>query len=188
MNDKKRLVVGISGASGAILGIEVLKALRSNPEWETHVVITSMAKKTIAIETEYAPDEAAALADYAYDADDLSAPIASGTFVTHGMAIAPCSMKTAAGIACGYSENLLLRAADVTLKEGRKLVIAARECPLSVVHLKNLLALAEMGAVIMPPMLGFYNKPESINDVINHIVGKILGSFDIAHGFKRWGG
>jgi 4-hydroxy-3-polyprenylbenzoate decarboxylase len=188
MNDKKRLVVGISGASGVILGIEVLKALKSNPEWETHVVISGMAEKTICIETDYTPGEAAALADYAYGFDDLSASIASGTFRTEGMAIVPCSMKTLAGIASGYSENLLLRAADVTLKEGRKLVIAARECPLSVIHLNNMLMLAKMGAEIMPPMLSFYNRPESIDDLKHHIVGKILNSFGIDFGLKRWGG
>jgi 4-hydroxy-3-polyprenylbenzoate decarboxylase len=187
MNDKKRLVVGISGASGVIIGIEMLKALKNNPEWETHAVISRMAEKTIAVETDYTPDEAAALADYVNNIDDLSASIASGTFQTEGMAIVPCSMKTLAGIACGYSENLLLRAADVTLKEGRKLVIAARECPVSAIHLDNMLKLAGMGAIIMPPMLSFYNRPETIGDMINHIVGKILGCFGIEHEFRRWG-
>jgi 4-hydroxy-3-polyprenylbenzoate decarboxylase len=125
MNDKKKLIVGISGASGAILGIEVLKALKGNGDWETHVVITSMAEKTISLETDYSLGEVLSLADRAYNAGDLSARIASGTFSAQGMAIVPCSMKTVAGLACGYSENLLLRAADVTLKEGRRLVIAA---------------------------------------------------------------
>lgn len=187
MNDKKRLVVGISGASGVILGIELLKILKGIPGWETHAVITRMAEKTIAFETDYSVSGVLSLADYAYDAGDLSAAIASGTFTTQGMAIVPCSMKTVAGVACGYSENLLLRAADVTLKEKRRLVIAARECPLSALHLKNMLTLAEMGAVIMPPMLGFYNRPQSIEDITNHIAGKILACFGIDHVFKRWG-
>lgn len=188
MDEKKRLIVGISGASGVILGIELLKALNNNPEWETHAVISAMAEKTISLETRYTAGEVAALADCAYDIGDLTASIASGTFGAHGMAVVPCSMKTLAGIACGYSENLLLRAADVALKEDRRLVIAARECPLSALHLKNMLSLAEMGAVIMPPMLSFYNNPENIEDMTNHIVGKILGCFGIEHTFRRWGG
>jgi 4-hydroxy-3-polyprenylbenzoate decarboxylase len=188
MADKKRLVVGISGASGVILGIEVLKALKYHPEWESHLVVSKMAEQTISLETGYGVEQVRNLADKAYGIDDLSASISSGTFKTEGMAIDPCSRKTAPAIACGYSDNLLLRAADVTIKEGRKLAIAARECPLSAIHLKNLLALAKMGAIIMPPMLGFYYNPESIEDMTNHIVGKILGSFGIEHGFRRWGG
>lgn len=188
MEDKKKLIVGISGASGVILGIEVLKALKGSSDWETHAVVSRMAEKAISLETDYSVGDVLSLAGRAYDADDLSACIASGTFIAHGMAIVPCSMKTVAGIACGYSENLLLRAADVTLKEGRKLVIAARECPLSSLHLSNMLKLAKMGAVIMPPMLSFYNKPESIDDLKRHIAGKILGCFGIEYDFKRWGG
>jgi flavin prenyltransferase len=186
MADKKRLVVGISGASGVTLGIELLKALRTHPEWESHLVVSKMAERTILLETRYGIEEVRSLADKLYDICDLSANISSGTFKTEGMAIIPCSMKTAAGIACGYSDNLLLRAADVTIKEGRKLVIAARECPLSAVHLGNLLTLSKLGAVIMPPMLTFYNDPQSINDMINHIVGKILGCFGIEHDYKKW--
>lgn len=188
MADRKRLVVGISGASGVILGIEVLKALKSNPEWESHLVVSRMAEETILLETGYGMEEVASLADKAYDVCDLSASISSGTFKTEGMAIVPCSMKTVAGIACGYSGNLLLRAADVTIKEGRKLVIAARECPLSAVHLKNLLILSQLGAVIMPPMLTFYNRPQSLSDMTNHITGKILGRFGIEHDYNRWNG
>jgi 4-hydroxy-3-polyprenylbenzoate decarboxylase len=186
MTNKKKLVVGISGASGVILGIEVLKALKDKPEWEAHLVVSKMAEETILLETGYGIGEVVGLADKAYDVNDLCAGISSGTFKTEGMAIVPCSMKTAAGIACGYSDNLLLRAADVTIKEGRKLVIAARECPLSAIHLRNLLALSELGAVIMPPMLTFYNKPQSISDMTNHVVGKVLNSFGIEHDYNRW--
>jgi 4-hydroxy-3-polyprenylbenzoate decarboxylase len=188
MADRKRLIVGISGASGVILGIEVLKALKSHPDWEAHLVVSRMAEKTIGLETEYGIEEVKGLADKVYDVCDLSASISSGTFKTEGMAIVPCSMKTAAGLACGYSDNLLLRAADVTIKEGRQLVVAARECPLSPIHLKNLLILSKLGAVIMPPMLTFYNNPQSISDMTNHIVGKILGCFGIEHDYGRWGG
>lgn len=188
MADKKRLVVGISGASGVIIGIEVLRALKRNPEWESHLVVSRMAEETILTETGIGMDEVRSLADKAYDIGDLSASISSGTFKTEGMAIVPCSMKTVAGIACGYSDNLLLRAADVTIKEGRKLVIAARECPLSAIHLKNLLALSKLGAIIMPPVLTFYNNPQSISDMTNHIVGKILGGFGIEHDYGRWNG
>lgn len=188
MADKKRFVVGISGASGVILGIEVLKALKGCPEWESHLVVSKMAEETIAIETRYGIDEVKGLADKVYDVGDLSAAISSGTFKTEGMAIVPCSMKTAAGIACGYSDNLLLRAADVTIKESRKLVIAARECPLSSIHLNNLLTLSKLGVIIMPPMLTFYNSSQSISDMTNHIAGKILGCFGIEYSFGRWAG
>jgi len=187
-SSKKRLVVGMSGASGAILGIELLKALKGCPEWETHLVVSRGAEETILLETDYKPAEVADLAHKVYQIGDIGGNIASGTFKTEGMVIVPCSMKTVAGIASGYSDNLLLRAADVTIKENRKLVLVARECPLNTIHLRNMLLLSELGAIIMPPMLTFYNKPHSIEDFNRHIIGKILDRFGIElNGFKRWG-
>jgi polyprenyl P-hydroxybenzoate and phenylacrylic acid decarboxylases len=186
--NRKRLVIGMSGASGAILGVELLKALRGHLEWETHLVISKGAMETIKQETQFTPVDVANLADNFYPVDDIGASIASGTFRTEGMVVVPCSMKTVAGIACGYSDNLLLRAADVTMKEGRKLVLVARECSLSVIHLRNMLSLAQDGVVIMPPMITFYNHPQSMEDLTRHIVGKILDRFGVElNGFKRWG-
>lgn len=187
-NNKKRLVVGMSGASGIVLGIEMLKVLSKNSEYETHLVISRGAEETILQETNYKIEEVMELAHKVYDIKNIGASIASGSFRTEGMIIVPCSMKTVAGIACGYSDNLLLRAADVTIKERRKLVVIARESPLSTIHLRNMLTLAEAGAVIMPPMLTYYNKPLSIDDMNRHIVGKILDKFGIeVSGFNRWG-
>lgn len=185
---KKRLVVGISGASGVILGIELLKMLQVCPDYETHLVVSRGAELTIAAETEYSVEGVLKLADYTYDIKNIGASIASGTFKTAGMIIVPCSMKTAAGVACGYSDNLLLRAADVTIKEKRNLVIVPRESPLSTIHLKNMLVLAEAGAIIIPPMVTYYNKPLVLEDMNRHIIGKILDKFGIeAQGFTRWG-
>ena len=187
-SNKKRLVIGMSGASGAILGIEILKILREHSEWETHLVISKGSEETIAEETNYKLEDVMELADKAYSIKDIGASIASGTFKTEGMIIVPCSMKTVAGIACGYSDNLLLRAADVIIKEKRKLVLVARECPLSTIHLRNMLSLSELGVIIMPPMVSYYNKPVDINDLNNHIIGKILDRFGIeVSGFNRWG-
>ncbi len=185
---KKRLVVGISGASGGILGIELLKMLQGLPDYETHLIVSRGAELTIAAETEYSVEEVLSLADYTYDIKNIGASIASGTFKTAGMIIVPCSMKTAAGVACGYSDNLLLRAADVTIKEKRNLVVVPRESPLSTIHLKNMLVLAEAGAIIIPPMITYYNKPLGLEDMNRHIIGKILDKFGIeGSGFTRWG-
>ncbi len=187
-NNKKRLVIGMSGASGAILGIDILKTLKDNPEWETNLVISRGAELTIAEETEYTLDAVIQLADKVYDIKNIGASIASGTFKTEGMIIVPCSMKTVAGVACGYSDNLLLRAADVTIKERRNLVVVPRESPLSTIHLRNLLALAKAGAMIIPPMVTYYNQPLSLADMNRHIIGKILDKFGIeVVGFTRWG-
>ena len=186
--NKKRLVVGISGASGAILGIEVLKLLKDNPEWESHLVISKGGEMTINDETGYTLEEVIALADKAYDIKNIGESIASGTFKAEGMVIVPCSMKTIAGIACGYSDNLLLRAADVTIKEGRKLVLAAREAPLSTIHLRNMLTLAEAGVIIIPPMVTYYSKPLTLEEMNRQIAGRLLDKFGIEiSGFKRWG-
>lgn len=186
--NKKRLVIGMSGASGASLAIQMLEILKQNPEWETHLVISKGAEETIIQETEYKISEVMELADEVYSIKDIGASIASGTFKTEGMVIVPCSMKTVAGVACGYSDNLLLRAADVTIKERRNLVIVARESPLSTIHLRNMLSLSELGAIIMPPMITYYNKPHNIADLNTHIIGKILDRFGIEiKGFNRWG-
>jgi polyprenyl P-hydroxybenzoate/phenylacrylic acid decarboxylase-like protein len=186
---KKRLVVGISGASGAVIGVEVLRALRLHPEWESHLVISEGGARTIACETPYSIDEVKALASETHQIKDIGASIASGSFKVQGMVVAPCSMKTLAAVANGLSQNLLLRAADVTLKERRKLVLVVRESPLSRIHLHNMHVAASCGAIILPPMLTFYNHPRNIGDMVRHVVGKILDVFDIEMaGFKRWDG
>lgn len=175
----KRIIIGISGASGAILGTRILEELKNFDDIETHLVITKGGEITIKEETSYSLDDVKNLADVVYSVDDLSAPIASGSFDTLGMIVSPCSMKTLSAIASGYSENLLLRAADVTLKENRPLILLPRETPLSKIHIKNMLAAKDAGATILPPMLTFYNKPQTIDDMVNHIVGKTLLKFDI---------
>ena len=187
-NDRKRLVVGMSGASGSVLTITLLQLMKALPDWETHLVISKGAKITLAHETEYTLSQVEALADYTYDINDYGGKIASGTYRTEGMVIIPCSMKTVAGIASGYSDNLLLRAADVTLKERRKLVLVPRESPLSTIHLRNMLTLAEAGAYIMPPVLPYYSNVSSLEDMNLQILCKVLDKFDISiSGFHRWG-
>lgn len=186
-NMKKRLVVGMSGASGAILGITLLEIMQQITDWETHLIISKGAQLTIKDETEYTLDQVKELADYVYDNNNVGDALASGTFRTEGMVIIPCSMKSLAGVANGFSDNLLLRAGDVTLKEGRRLVVVPRESPLSTIHLRNMLALAQTGAMIIPPMVTYYNGPMNIEDMNRHIVGKILDKFNIeVLGFKRW--
>ena len=188
MNDNiKRIIIGISGASGAPLAVEVLRALQKLPDWETHLTITLGAEKTIAQETSLSIEYVRSLADVYHDIHNIGACIASGTFQTEGMIVVPCSMKTVSGIATGYSENLLLRAADVVLKERRKLVLVARETPLNSIHLRNLLSLSDMGVTIIPPMLTYYNSPTSVEDITRHIAGKILDQFNISYdGMCRW--
>jgi len=188
LNDNiKRIIIGISGASGAPLAVEVLRALQKLPDWETHLTITLGAEKTIAQETSLSIEYVRSLADVYHDIHNIGACIASGTFQTEGMIVVPCSMKTVSGIATGYSENLLLRAADVVLKERRKLVLVARETPLNSIHLRNLLSLSDMGVTIIPPMLTYYNSPTSVEDITRHIAGKILDQFNISYdGMCRW--
>lgn len=182
-----RIVVGMTGAACSIVGLRLLEVLRERGV-ETHVVVTKAAERILEIEQGLTKDDVAKLAHRLYDVDDFSAPIASGSFRTGGMVVAPCSMKTLAGIAHGYSDNLLLRAADVTLKEGRPLVLVVRETPLSVLHLRNMLAAAEAGAVILPPVLTFYHKPRSIGDLVDYVVGKVLDVLGLEHGlYRRWG-
>lgn len=182
-----RIVVGMTGAACSIVGLRLLEVLREKGA-ETHVVMTRAAERILEIEQGLSRDSVAKLAHRLYDVDDLSAPIASGSFRTDGMAVAPCSMKTLAGIAHGYSSNLLLRAADVTIKEGRPLVLVVRETPLSVIHLKNMLAAAEAGAIILPPVLTFYHRPRDVRDLVDYVVGKVLDVLGLGHElYKRWG-
>ncbi|MFO0389525.1 MAG: UbiX family flavin prenyltransferase [Alphaproteobacteria bacterium] len=185
---KKRLIVGISGASGAIYGIEMLKALREAGV-ESHLVVSKTAQITIAHETEYTLPQVHAMADYFYSPQDLAAAISSGSFKTEGMVVAPCSMRSLAEIATANTSSLLSRAADVVLKERRKLVLMVRETPLTNAHLKNMLSVSEMGGIIAPPVPAYYNKPQSIQDIVGHTVGRILDIFDISHTLvKRWEG
>ena len=184
---KMKLTIGISGASGAIYGIRLLKVLSEIPEVETHLIISEPAKITILEETEWRVSQVEALASYVYDNNNIAAPISSGSLKTGGMVIVPCSIKTASSVSMSYNTNLMVRAADVTLKEGRKLVVVVRETPLHLGHLKRMMELAQVGAVILPPMPAFYNRPKTIDDIINQTVGKILDQFDINHNlFRRW--
>jgi flavin prenyltransferase len=186
---KDRIIVGISGASGAAMAVELLLQLRKQESVETHFIYTKAAELTLKQETKFTLEEMCAMADVVYDNENIGAALASGSFKTKGMIILPCSMKTVAGIACGYSDNLLLRAADVILKERRKLVMGVRECPFSTLHLENMQKLSSMGAVIMPLVLSFYNHPDSLEACIKHIIGKILDQFDMeGEAFSRWEG
>lgn len=186
--ERRRLLVGLSGASGAPVAVELLKALRAL-EVESHLIITRGGSLTVEQETGLTTAQVEALADVVYDAADVGAAPASGSWKCMGMVVAPCSMKTAAGICCGYSDNLLLRAADVTLKERRKLVLAARETPLSTIHLRNLYELSQMGAVVLPLVLSYYQRPDSVEDMTRHMVGKLLDQFGLDYpGFRRWEG
>ncbi|RPF49746.1 4-hydroxy-3-polyprenylbenzoate decarboxylase [Thermodesulfitimonas autotrophica] len=182
-----RIIVGITGASGVIYGISLLEALRQL-DVETHLILSQQAERLITAETAYAPEEVRSLAAYAYAAEDLHAPVASGSFPCQGMVVAPCSMKTLAGIAGGYAENLIQRAADVTLKEGRRLILMPRESPFSAVHLENMLKLARLGVIIAPPVPAFYTRPQTINDLVRFSVGRVLDLLGIEHRlFPRWG-
>jgi flavin prenyltransferase len=169
-----RLVVGITGATGTIYGIRLLEVLRPYAEVETHLVISRPGKRTLVEETGWSVADVEALAGHHYDNNDIGASIASGSFLTGGMVIAPCSIKTASAVATCHSENLIARAADVTLKEGRPLIMLVRETPLHIGHLKCLLALAEMGAIVLPPMPAFYNRPRDLDDIVNHTVARVL--------------
>ena len=185
----KRLIIGISGASGVIMGYRLLQVLQGVPDIETHLVITEGAARNFACETELSLDEVRALADYSYDIKDLAATIASGSFETDGMIVMPCSMASVAGIANGFSTNLLLRAADVCLKEDRRLVLVPRETPLSRLHLHNLAQAADYGCTIIPPMLTFYNGADTVEMQIDHIIGKVLKRFGIDYKkFRPWQG
>ena len=181
-----RLIVGISGASGVILAVELLRKLKQLETVETHLIITEGAALTFKHETNFELYDIKKLADVVYDVNEMDASIASGSFLTDGMVILPCSMKTVAGIASGYAENLLLRAADVCIKENRKFVIVPREIPFSRIHLRNLKELADNGVIIMPPIMTFYNVPSTIQQQIDHIVGKILMQFNLPSSLPEW--
>lgn len=183
-----RLIVGITGASGVIYGISLLEALKKLGV-ETHLVLSRQAEGIIAVETAYTAGDVRALASCAYSENDFDAPLASGSFLHQGMVVTPCSMKTLAGIAAGYAQNLIQRAADVTIKEGRRLVLMPRESPFSAIHLENMLKLARLGVVIAPPVPAFYHGPETIADLVEFSVGRILDLLGVENQlFKRWGG
>jgi 4-hydroxy-3-polyprenylbenzoate decarboxylase len=182
------VVVGMSGATGVVYGIELLRALR-NLGHPTHLIVSEMAARTLALETDIGLDELRKLADVVYSIKDLAAAVASGSFRARGMAVAPCSVKTLSGIANAFSYNLLIRAADVTLKERRPLVLVFRETPLHVGHLRLMLQAAEAGAIILPPMPAFYHRPKTIDDIVRQTVGRALDQLGIEHDMgDRWSG
>lgn len=181
------LVVGITGASGVIYGVELLKALQ-NTEVETHLILSESAGRNLAIETNHSIKEVRALADVVYSNKDVGAAVASGSFLTRGMVVVPCTIKSLSGIAYSYADNLITRAADVTLKEKRPLVMMVRETPLHKGHLEMMARCADLGATILPPMPSFYHGPQCIQDIINQSIGKVLDQLSIEHNlFRRWG-
>jgi 4-hydroxy-3-polyprenylbenzoate decarboxylase len=185
----RRIVIGISGASGVIYGVRILEVLSKTEGIETHLVLSRGARLTLQLETSVQPDEVEALADYFYKPENLAAPLSSGSFRTDGMIVAPCSMKSLSMIARSLNDNLLVRAADVTLKERRKLVLIPRETPLHLGHLRAMTAVTEMGGIILPPVPSFYHKPQTIEEIIDQTVGKALDQFNVSHDlFNRWAG
>ncbi|MGF6101521.1 UbiX family flavin prenyltransferase [Enterobacter sp. A4] len=187
----KRLIVGLSGASGAIYGVRLLQVLRDVAEVETHLVMSQAARQTLSLETDLSLRDVQAMADVVHDARDIAASISSGSFKTAGMVILPCSIKTLSGIVNSYTDTLVTRAADVVLKERRPLVLCVRETPLHLGHLRLMTQAAELGAVIMPPVPAFYHRPASLDDVINQTVNRVLDQFDIdlpEDLFTRWQG
>jgi 4-hydroxy-3-polyprenylbenzoate decarboxylase len=183
----KRIVVGISGASGVIYGVRILELLRET-DFETHLIISESGRLNIKIETDYQPEAVEEMAEFTYDHKDVAASVASGSFLTEGMVVVPCTIKSLSAIANSYNENLLVRTADVTLKEKRKLVLMVRETPLHIGHLRLMTMAAEMGAHILPPVPSFYHQPETIDDIINQTIGKIFDYLGIPHDlFTRWG-
>ena len=187
----KKLIVGISGASGVIYGIRLLQLLRDVPDVETHLILSSAAATTIGLETDLTAEQVMQLADVTYRFKDIAAAVSSGSFRTWGMVVIPCSMKTLAGSANSFSDNLLLRAADVVLKDRRRLVIVPRETPLHLGHLRLMTQVTEMGAILAPPMPAFYHRPASIDDIINQTVNRVLDllEIDLPHDlFTRWQG
>jgi 4-hydroxy-3-polyprenylbenzoate decarboxylase len=186
----KRVVVGISGATGSVYGIRLLQVLKDMPDVESHVIISPAAKRTLLHETDYSVKDVEALADVLYDHRDVGAAPASGSFHTLGMIVAPCSIKTMSALAMCYADNLITRAGDVALKEGRPLIVVVRETPLHLGHLRMLTQLAEMGGIILPPMPAFYNRPKTVDDIVNHTVGRMLDRIGLpTHGLvKEWRG
>ena len=187
----RRLIVGISGASGSVYGVRILEVLRDVSDVETHLVMSSAGKRTLMLETDYSVEDVERLADRVHPAKDIAASISSGSYRTLGMVVAPCSMKTLSGIALSYADNLLLRAADVTLKDRRKLVLVVRETPVHLGHLRLMTQVAEMGGIIMPPVPAFYHHPKTIEDIVDHTVNRVLDLFDIdleQDLVERWSG
>jgi len=183
-----KLIVGITGSTGVIYGVRLLQVLKEK-KVQTHLIITEWAKKCLAMETDFTPDEVKSLATTVSDEANMAASVSSGTHKTDGMIVIPCSMKTLSSIAVGYDETLIARAAGVTLKESRKLILVTRETPLTAINLENMLKLARLGVVILPPVPGFYTRPKTIDEIVDHTVGKCLDQFDIEHNlYKRWGG
>jgi 4-hydroxy-3-polyprenylbenzoate decarboxylase len=190
MSPERRIVVGISGASGAIYGVRLLEVLRARPDVETHLVMSSGAETTIRYETGRDPVDVATLADVTYGERDLAASLASGSFLTAGMVVAPCSMRTLSGVANSAADNLITRAADVHLKERRPLVLVVRETPLHAGHLRLMSEATAAGAIILPPVPGFYQRPQTIADIVDHTIGKLLDVLGIHDHelFRRWSG
>ena len=183
------IIIGITGASGAIYGIRLLQALSDMKEVETHLIVTAAGAETVKHETDWELNQVYSLADYYYDIDEIGARLASGSVKRDGMIIAPCTMKTMSAIANAYTDNLLIRAADVTLKERKKLVLLTRETPLHLGHIRNMEKVTEMGGIILPPIPAFYHKPQTIEDIIDQTVGKVLDIFDIDYSlYRRWQG
>jgi len=182
-----KLVVGITGSTGVIYGVRLLQILKEK-NVQTHLIITEWAKKCLVMETNFTVDEVKSLATTISDESNMAASISSGTHKMDGMIVIPCTMKTLSSIAVGYDETLIARAAGVTLKESRKLVLVTRETPLTAINLENMLKLARLGVIILPPVPGFYTKPKTIEEIVNHTVGKCLDQFNINHDlYTRWG-
>ena len=182
-----KLIIGITGSTGVIYGVRLLQALKEK-KVQTHLILTEWAKKCLAMETDFTPDEVKSLATTVSDEANMAASVSSGTHKIDGMIVIPCTMKTLSSIAVGYDETLIARAAGVTLKESRKLVLVPRETPLTAINLENMLKLARLGVVILPPVPGFYTKPKTIDEIVDHTVGKCLDQFNIEHNlYKRWG-
>ena len=188
--NKPRLIVAITGASGAVYGVRLLQALRASGAAESHLVVSSSGLMTAQQELDMGRADLEGLADVVHNVKDIGASIASGSFRSAGMVVAPCSMKTLAGIANGLADNLVTRAADVVLKERRRLVLVARETPLNLAHLRNMTAVTEMGGIVFPPVPAFYTRPDSLDDMVGHTVGRLLDLFDLPHDglVRRWGG
>ncbi|CAO96225.1 UbiX family flavin prenyltransferase [Erwinia tasmaniensis] len=187
----KRLIIGISGASGVIYGIRMLQILQQVADVETHLIMSQAARQTLALESDYSVRDVQAMADVVHDARDIAASISSGSFKTDGMVILPCSMKTLSGIVHSYSDGLLTRAADVILKERRRLVLCVRETPLHLGHLRMMTTAAELGAIVMPPVPAFYHRPQSVMDIVDQTVNRVIDQFEIELGedlFMRWQG
>ncbi|WP_025917056.1 UbiX family flavin prenyltransferase [Herminiimonas sp. CN] len=185
----KRLIIAITGASGAVYGVRLLQVLRDVPEVQTHLLLSEAGAINLHQELDLSRKQVGALADVVHNVRDIGAPIASGSFQSDGMIVAPCSMKTLAAVANGLSDNLISRAADVVLKERRRLVLMVRETPFNLAHLRNMTAVTEMGGIIFPPLPGFYQRPQSIAEMVDHTIGRVLDLFAVPHALApRWNG